>query len=163
MEAEEREYRAALEQEQSEAVREAHEAIQELVTQLERQKKSSETTIQAYMKERDTLKAMLARSERAAPPPPYGVASASVNGGEVNGAGPGVPSGSGDLATELADVQMQFESYRQEMGVDSSNLRDDLTQAHRDLGQANVTLAKANAKIDYLTGMFLFVSCMANG
>ncbi|KAL4081207.1 hypothetical protein J3A83DRAFT_166681 [Scleroderma citrinum] len=145
MEAEEREYRAALEQEQCEAVREAHEAIQELVTQLDRQKKSSETTIQAYMKERDTLKAMLARSERVAPPPPYGATPAANVNGDLNGAGPG------DLAAELADAQMQFESYRQEMGVDSSKLRDDLSQAHRDLGQANITLAKANAKIDYLT------------
>ena len=152
MEAEEREYRATLEQEQSEAVQEAHEAIQELVTQLERQKKSSETTIQAYMKERDMLKAMLARSERVAPPPPYGVTATNVNGGDVNGAGPVVPSGSSDLATELADVQMQFDSYRQEMGMDSSKLRDDLAQAYRDLGQANAALAKANAKIDHLTG-----------
>ncbi|KAG6330667.1 hypothetical protein ID866_8422 [Astraeus odoratus] len=142
MEAEERDYRATLEQEQSEAVREAHEAIQELVAQLERQKKSSEMTIQAYMKERDTLKSMLARADRAAPPPPY-------PHGSVNGAGSGsVPSG--DLAAELADVQAQFESYRQEMGLDSSKLREDLNQAHRDLGHANAALAKANAKIEYL-------------
>ncbi|KAI6046660.1 hypothetical protein EDC04DRAFT_2524178, partial [Pisolithus marmoratus] len=56
MEAEEHDYHAVLETEQSEAMREVHKVIQELVTQLEQQKTSSEMTIQAYMKERDTLK-----------------------------------------------------------------------------------------------------------
>lgn len=56
MEAGEREYCEVLELEESEAVREEHEAIQDLATHLERQKKSSNTTIQAYMKERDALK-----------------------------------------------------------------------------------------------------------
>jgi nucleoprotein TPR len=46
MKAEERQY---LEKEQSEAVREVHEAIQDLATQLEQQKQSSEATIHAYM------------------------------------------------------------------------------------------------------------------
>ncbi|KAG2028279.1 hypothetical protein BDR03DRAFT_1029975, partial [Suillus americanus] len=63
MEAEEHEYHKVLDQEQSEAVREAHEAIQDLAAQLERQKKSSNMTIQAYMKERDAFKAMLAWAE----------------------------------------------------------------------------------------------------
>ncbi|KAI6030410.1 hypothetical protein F5J12DRAFT_800153 [Pisolithus orientalis] len=147
MEAEERDYRATLEQEQSEAVREAHEAIQELVTQLERQKKSSEMTIQAYMKERDTLKAMLAQLER-------GVPHVGLNGDiGVNGASTASRSNaqpSGDLAMELADAQAQFESYRQEMGVDSSKLREDFVSAQRELGRANADLAKANAKIQYL-------------
>ncbi|KAH7885445.1 hypothetical protein F5I97DRAFT_1885511 [Phlebopus sp. FC_14] len=138
MEAEEKEYREALEQEQSEAVREAHDAIQDLASQLERQKKSSETTIQAYMKERDTLKAMLARAERSIPH--------AVNG-DVNGVAPPPPN---HLVAELEDVQAQFESYKAEMGMDAVKLREDLTQAHRDLGQANAALAKANAKIDYL-------------
>ncbi|KAI6009008.1 hypothetical protein BKA83DRAFT_648805 [Pisolithus microcarpus] len=149
MEAEERDYRAALEQEQCEAVREAHEAIQELVTQLERQKKSSEMTIQAYMKERDTLKAMLARPGRA-------VSHVGLNGDAgTNGTGVGAAVGSStqpsdDLAMELADVQSQFDSYRQEMGVDSSRLREDLVNAQREVGRANADLAKANAKIQYL-------------
>jgi nucleoprotein TPR len=140
MEAEEREYREALEQEQSEAVREAHEAIQDLVAQLERQKKSSDVTIQAYMKERDALKAMFARAERSG-------LHAGING-DINGVPGSIKS---DLAAELEDVQAQFEAYKTEMGTDSVKLREDLQQAHRDLGQVNVTLAKANAKIEYLT------------
>lgn len=60
MESEEKEYREALERKQSEAVREAHEAMKQLQEQLESQAKSSEITIQAYMKEHDSLKALLA-------------------------------------------------------------------------------------------------------
>ncbi|KAF9242663.1 hypothetical protein BU15DRAFT_72775 [Melanogaster broomeanus] len=139
MEAEEREYREALEQEQSEAVREAHEAIQELAAQLDRQKKSSEITIQAYMKERDTFKTMLARADRSVP-------RSGVNG-DVNGV---LPAASSDLVAELEEVQAQFESYKTEMGMDAVTLREDLTQAQRELGQANAALAKADAKIEYL-------------
>jgi nucleoprotein TPR len=141
MEAEEREYREALDQEQSEAVREAHEAIQDLAAQLERQKKSSDMTIQAYMKERDALKAMLARAERSG-------LHAGVNG-DINGVTGPIKN---NLAAELEDVQAQFEAYKAEMGTDSVKLREELQQAHRDLGHVNVTLAKANAKIEYLTG-----------
>lgn len=137
MEAEEREYREALEKEQSEAVREAHDAIQDLAAQLERQKKSGEVTIQAYMKERDTLKAMLARAER------------SSLRGSVNGSAPVPPS---DLVAELEDVQAQFESYKVEMGMDGEKLREHLAQAQRQLGQANAALAKATAKIEFLDG-----------
>ncbi|KAI5982997.1 hypothetical protein EDC04DRAFT_2915159 [Pisolithus marmoratus] len=54
---------------------------------------------------------------------------------------------SGDLAM---DVQAQFESYRQEMGVDTSKLREDLPNAQRELGRVNTDLAKANAKIQHL-------------
>ena len=140
MESEEREYREALEKEQSEAVREAHEAIQDLAAQLERQKKSSEVTIQAYMKERDTFKAMLARAERSS--------RAGVNG-DVNGA---APAPSSDLVAELEDVQAQFESYKVEMGMDAERLREDLAQAQRQLGQTNAALAKATAKIEFLDG-----------
>ncbi|KAG8214434.1 hypothetical protein J3R82DRAFT_9457 [Butyriboletus roseoflavus] len=139
MEGEEREYRETLEKEQSEAVREAHEAIQDLATQLERQKKSNEVTIQAYIKERDTLKAMLARAERS-------LLRGGVNG-DVNGA---APAASSDLVAELEDVQAQFESYRVEMGMDAEKLREDLAQAQRQLGQANAALAKATAKIEFL-------------
>ena len=146
MEAEEREYREALEKEQSEAVREAHEAIQDLATQLERQKKSNEATVQAYMKERDTLKAMLARAERVS-------LRGGING-DVNGAAPTPPS---DLVAELEDVQAQFESYKVEMGMDAEKLREDLIQAQRQLGQANAALAKNTARAEFLDGKSISV------
>ncbi|KAJ6508423.1 hypothetical protein C8R45DRAFT_1069158 [Mycena sanguinolenta] len=146
MESEEREYRETMEMEQAEAVREAHEAIQELTDQLERQKSSSDTIIKAYVKERDALKAMLARVEK-------GGAAASGMGlsGDANGFGEGLPPNSSDMAKELAEMQNQFETYRTEMGVDSVRLREEVISAQREAGQLSTALAKANAKIEYMS------------
>lgn len=151
MEAEEKDYREAMEKEQGEAVREAHEAIQELAAQLERQKKNSEVTIQAYMKERDALRSMLNRAERGS-----GGGGSMVNG-NMNGyrdASMGGPdSGAGnELARELAETQTQFETYRTEMGVDSVRLREEVIAAQREAGHVGALLAKANARIEYLNG-----------
>lgn len=151
MESEEKDYREDMEREQGEAVREAHEAMQELAAQLERQKKSSEATIQAYMKERNTLKSMLATAERGtmgAGVHERGAPVDAVNGYDEHSAG----GGTSDLAKELADVQNQFDTYRMEMGSDSVRLREDVIAAQREAGQLGAALAKANAKIEYLTG-----------
>lgn len=147
MEAEEQDYRAAMEKEQAEAVREAHEAMQTLAKQLETQHKSSEVKIQAYMKERDALKVLLARAERSTGGPSApSDAERGINGlHEVQ-----MP---GDVSRELAEMQSQFESYRTEMGMDSVKLREEAIAAQREAGQLNAALAKANAKIEYLTGM----------
>lgn len=148
MEAEEKEYREALDKEQSEAVREAHEAIKHLQEQLESQKRGSEVTIQAYMKERDTLRSMLSRERASA----SSAAPRGING-EVNGRDADSVSHS-DLATELVEVQSQFEAYRTEMGVDSVRLREEATSAQREASQLGAALAKANAKIEFLNGKF---------
>jgi nucleoprotein TPR len=142
MESEEKDYREAMEREQGEAVREAHEAMQELAAQLERQKKSSESVIQAYMKERDTLRGMVARAEKVG-------GSAEHVGANGIGHGPTIQS---DIAKELAEVQGQFEAYRMEMGVDAGRLREDFVVAQREASQLGAALAKANAKIEYLSG-----------
>ncbi|KAJ7079784.1 hypothetical protein B0H15DRAFT_496126 [Mycena belliarum] len=144
MEGEERDYREAMEREQGEAVREAHEAMQELAEQLERQKSSSDMRIKAYVLERDALKAMLARAERN---------GAQPNGAtiEMNGFGGGLPPNASDMAKELAEMQNQFETYRTEMGVDSVRLREEAITAQREVGQLGAALAKANAKIEYLS------------
>lgn len=141
MESEERDYREAMEREQGEAVREAHEAMQELAAQLERQKKSSESVIQAYMKERDTLRSMVARAEKAGGSAEHVVANGIGNG----------PAIQSDIAKELAEVQGQFDAYRMEMGVDAGRLREDLVVAQREVSQLGAALAKANAKIEYLS------------
>src|SRR6266511_852378 len=139
MEREEREYREAMEREQAEAIREAHEAMQELAAQLEMQKQSSDHIIKAYVKERDTLRAMLARADAGA-----GLPSGSLSGGSAV-----VP---GELAKELAEVQSQFDAYKLEMGVDSGRLRDELIAAQRGVNGASTALAKANAKVEFLSG-----------
>ena len=148
MESEEKDYKEAMEREQSEAIREAHEAMQELAAQLERQKKNSDNIIQTYVKERDALKAMLARAEKTAGSKSTGVTStAAAAAASVEG-----PS---DLAQELAEVQSQFDAYRTEMGVDSVRLREDLSATQRESAHLGAALAKANAKVEYLTGTSL--------
>jgi nucleoprotein TPR len=142
MENEEREYREVMEKEQDEAIKEAHEVIQDLSAQLERQKKSSDGVIQAYMKERDALRGMLARAGNAA----------RVNGIGAHHELSGLPS---DTAKELAEIQSQFEAYRMEMGIDTGRLREDLAAAQREAGQAGASLAKANAKNEFLSGALM--------
>lgn len=153
MENEEKEYREAMEKEQTEAIKEAHDAMQELAAQLERQKTSSDSIIQAYVKERDTLRIMLARSEKTSALPQ----AATLNGSAVTNVAV-VTTGQTDLARELEDVHGQFDAYRKEMGIDSGRLRDDLIAAQREVNQLGAVLAKANAKIEFLTGQsYLFV------
>lgn len=143
MEAEEKEYREQLEAEQQVALQEAYAAVKELQDQLENQKKSSEVTIQAYVKERDALKSMLAR-ERGG----IGSRANGINGHDVE-----MPDES-ETARELAEIRAQFDAYKMEMGVDSGRLREDLISSRQEAAQVSAQLAKANAKIDYLTGGF---------
>jgi nucleoprotein TPR len=151
MEAEEQDYRAAMEKEQGEAVKEAHEAMKTLAMQLETQQKSSEIKIQAYMRERDALKSLLARAERSSGVSGMGVDADTTltryHEGPSSGPAP-------DMAREFAEMQNQFESYRTEMGMDSLKLRDEAVAAQREVGQLNAALAKSNAKIEYLSGGF---------
>lgn len=142
MENDERDYREALEKEQGEAVREAHQAMLELSAQLENQKKTSDSLIKAYVKERDTLKAMLSRAGNQA------VVA------EINGTGQAIMAGatSPDLAKELAEVQGRFDAYRVEMGVDAGKLREDLQHSQREATQLSSNLAKSQARCEYLQG-----------
>ncbi|KAI0373683.1 hypothetical protein BV20DRAFT_669146 [Pilatotrama ljubarskyi] len=143
LESEEKEYREALEREQGEAVREAHEAIKQLQEQLESHKRSSEVTIQAYMKERDTLRSLLERQQQS------GAAPARISNGQVNG-DLQLADASSDIAKELEEVQKQFETYRTEMGMDSSRLREEALSAQREATRLGTALAKANAQIEVL-------------
>ena len=138
LEAEEKEYRDTLDQEQAKAIQEAHDAIKLLQEQLENQKKTADISIQARQKECETLKALL-QKERA---------TRTVNG--VNGH----ESSSGtDVSEELAEIQTQFEAYKTEMGVDSVRLREDVLTAQREASTLGASLAKANAQVEYLKGM----------
>ena len=143
MEAEEKEYRESLQQEQTEAILEAHQALQKMQEDLENQKKSHEVTIKAYQKERDALKIMLARAEVRAPG-----STSGINGepriGDVS---------ESDLVKELAEVQNQFETYKNEMGTDAIKLREDVMSSQKEAAQLGAALAKANARVEYLTGM----------
>ena len=139
MEAEEREYREALEKEQGEAVREAHEAITALQEQLDAQRRAHDVKMQAFIKERDSLKVLLARAERGS--------SGKDSHGQANGA-----ATDSDLAKELAEIQEQFDAYRAEMGVDSVRLREDTVAAQREVAHLTAQLAKSNAKLEITGG-----------
>ncbi|KAL4250041.1 hypothetical protein ABKN59_004926 [Abortiporus biennis] len=139
MEAEEKEYRDELEKEQLEAISEAHEAIRRLQEEIDATKKSSEVTIQTYMKERDALRSTLAR-ERSMQKTGHG----GPNGHSATDSDNSIAS------EELAQVQNHFETYKTEMSIDSVRLREELVVAQRENGQLGAALAKANAKIEYL-------------
>jgi nucleoprotein TPR len=140
MEAEEREYREALEKEQGEAVREAHEAITALQEQLEAQRRTHDVKMQAFIKERDSLKVLLGRAER-------GSAGKDARS-QANGA-----ATESDIAKELAEIQQQFDTYRAETGVDSVRLREDAVAAQREVAQLIAQGAKANARLEIAGGM----------
>ncbi|KAG7445737.1 uncharacterized protein BT62DRAFT_176907 [Guyanagaster necrorhizus] len=137
LEDEEKEYRAQMEQEQNEAVREAHAIIKHLEEKMENEKRSSDKRLQAYVKERDTLAALLARSDKGA----------GANG-RING-NAGTMEPPSDVARELAEIQSQFEAYRTEMGIDSVKLREELSLAQKEVGKLQAALAKEKARGEY--------------
>jgi nucleoprotein TPR len=150
LENEELEYKANMEREQVEAIKEAHEAIQELASTLEREKRHHEKVTQAYMKDREALKAMVARAEKT------GVVMTPFEGAPLpteNGV-----VGEDELVKELTEVQNQFEAYRTEIGLDTLKLREDLVQAQREATTATAAFAKAEAKVQYMTGERLTVA-----
>ncbi|KAG6833443.1 hypothetical protein H0H87_006809 [Tephrocybe sp. NHM501043] len=140
METEERDYRDAMEREQAEAIKEAHAAIEDMASQLELQKKSSENIIKAYVKERDALRDMLAREKAGNSAPVNGISEQQ-----------NLTTVSAGVVQELADTQSQFAAYRLEMGIDQGNLQTTLAAAQKEASGLAVSLAKANAKLEYLT------------
>ena len=143
LEDEEKDYREQLEAEQQVALQEAYSAVKELQDQLENHKKSSELTIRTYMKERDALKSMLSRERRSS-------GASRSNGVDGHDEEMALET---DAAKELADTQAHFETYKTEMDVDSTRLREELTEIRHKESQLSIQLAKANAKVDYLTGV----------
>ncbi|KAG6916321.1 hypothetical protein DXG01_007371 [Tephrocybe rancida] len=139
METEERDYREAMEREQAEAIQEAHAAIQDMVAQLDLQKKSSDNLLKAYVKERDALRDMLAREK-------------SGNSSHVNGISEqqNLTPAPADVVQELTETQNQFEAYRLEMGIDAGNLQKALIATQKEASGLQVSLAKANAQLEYL-------------
>lgn len=142
METEEQEYRVQMEREQSEAVKEAHEMIQELASQLERQKKSSDSIIQTYVKERDALKAMMNRLEA---------------GGAL------VTNGTGshlEVTKDLSEIQSQFDAYRAEIGDDAVRLREDLAGANKEIAKLQGDVAKERARCELANGSYTIVDLL---
>ena len=90
---------------------------------------------------------MLARYERGAPPGSLPVAGPSGSG-QVNG----IHHEPSELEKELEETRESFDAYQREMGIDTVKLREEVAQYQRETRQLSTTLAKANAKIEFLNG-----------
>ena len=84
----------------------------------------------------NTLRAMLARAEK-------GGFKAEANGTAAD---------ESELARELAEVQSQFDAYKNEMGHDSDRLREEVLALQREIARLTAGFAKANANAEYQTG-----------
>ena len=96
--------------------------------------------MQAFIKERDSLKVFLTRAERAG------------TGKDLHGQAKGDAMES-DIANELVEIQQQFDDYRAE--VNSVRPREEAVSAQREVAQLTAQLAKATAKLEVAGGMSL--------
>lgn len=124
------------------AVEEAHELVLRLKDEVESQRAKTE----AFGRERDMFRRMLAqRGEGGA---------GAVNGAGEGGAGAGSDAMDVDTPRLLADVQANFDAYKSEIAVDSQRLREDLKDAQQAASAARTELAKSKAQAEYTAGEF---------
>lgn len=135
----EAQYKADLAQEETEALQEAQIAINEMEEELNRQK----ALVATHQKERDMYRGMLARHGK-------GTNGSGPDNDAQNAAASSVMTA--DYKRMLDEQQSMFETFKAEMGVDSSRLKDDLAGAQKELGQMTANVAKANAQIEFLNG-----------
>ena len=57
------------------------------------------------------------------------------------------------LEQELLTIRGAFDAYKEEISVDVSKLKQELATGQQEATQLTSSLAKANAKIEYLTGI----------
>lgn len=127
--------------EENAAVSEAHEMILKLKDEVQSQRAKTE----AFVKERDMFRRMLAQRGDSS----GSIPAASSTNGHGNG-------GEGDVDTSrmLTEVQASFDAFRTEIAVDTQRLRNDLSQAQRDAGNARTELAKNKAQSEFFSGQF---------
>lgn len=119
------------------AVAEAHEVILALKDKVI----SIQAKNEAFVRERDMFRSMLAQAQRGAG------AVASTSNGSAPSAGIDV-----DSSRMLADVQASFDAYRAEIAEDTNRLRMDLETTQHDAGTTRTELAKAKARCELLSG-----------
>ena len=125
---------------ENQALEEAVATITSLQDELENQKKSHDIQIRGFIQERDMYKARLASQGQ----------SRSVYGG-LNGH-VDAPTSDADYENLMADLQRNFDIYRNEIGVDMARLREELQDSQRETAQLQASLAKASAKVEYHNG-----------
>ena len=123
--------------EENKAVEEAH----ELILRLKEEVESQRTRTEAYEKERDMFRRMLAQR------------GGSGNGTTGAGEGGSTIAGSDIEASRLlSEVQANFDAYKNEISIDTQRLREDLTQAQKDASAARTELAKSKAQSEFMSG-----------
>lgn len=123
--------------EENKAVEEAH----ELILRLKEEVESQRTRTEAYEKERDMFRRMLAQR---------GGASSGQHGA---GEGGSTITGSDIEASRLlTEVQANFDAYKNEISIDTQRLREDLAQAQKDASAARTELAKSKAQSEFMSG-----------
>jgi nucleoprotein TPR len=125
--------------EESEAIKEASEAVNDMEQELQRQKVLAAT----YAKERDMYRSMLARQGQDGRTGPSGTARFSQTDGAASEA---------NSAAAIQEHQAFFEAFRLEMGTDITSLKQDLAIAQRERDSNTIAIAKANAQIEFLQG-----------
>jgi nucleoprotein TPR len=130
---------AQLSKEETAALAEASEAVRDMEEELQRQK----LLVSTHQKERDMYRNILARQGK------------DVGGGPAQSGHPSTSDGlrtTIDYRTMLEEQQALFETFKLEMGVDTTKLKEDLNAAQREVGHQGASLAKANAQIEFLQG-----------
>lgn len=139
MERGEEEYAARRRDVENKAVEEAHELILMLKEEVEGQRER----MGAFERERDMFRRMLAQRGE-------GGGTLAITGG------PGTNGNSDamdiDTPRLLADVQSNFDAYKNEIAIDSQRLRDDLKDAQHAANAARTELAKFKAQAEYTAG-----------
>ncbi|GAA5901318.1 uncharacterized protein JCM6883_000178 [Sporobolomyces salmoneus] len=129
--------------EENKAVEEAH----ELILRLKEEVESQRTRTEAYEKERDMFRRMLAQRSGSA---------LGQNGSGEGGGGGGSNLAGSDLEASrlLTEVQANFDAYKNEISVDTQRLREDLAQAQKDASAARTELAKSKAQSEFMSERF---------
>ena len=135
--------------EENKAVEEAH----ELILRLKEEVESSRTRTEAYEKERDMFRRMLAQR-----------GGSTSNGGSIVG-GNAIAGSDIEASRLLTEVQANFDAYKNEISIDTQRLREDLTQAQKDASAARTELAKSRAQAEFMSGkpIFPFLRAVVEG
>lgn len=142
LERDESEKRAELDETEKDVIEEAHELINKLNSDL----KSSRVRTEALERERDMYRRMCAqRGQRDF----TGMEAAGLGNGNAEAR---LGRGADDVAA-LAELRANFEAYKTETGVDTSQMKEDLATARREASSAQVSLAKTQAQLDFAHGM----------
>jgi nucleoprotein TPR len=140
----EREFREMLEKEETEAMREATDAIATLEEQLETQAKTHQMKLQAALKELELHK------------------SKSLRLTAVSSEPSGHPAARLDASPQEAELRGHLDAYRMESERDAMRLRENIGRLQQEVNRATAELAKANGTVQFLNGTFTASSSKAS-